>query len=168
MVRHAVVPCSNARASASAAMGESPAPSRRRRLDAARAAIRHPAIQVTGIEATLGTRYTVDTLAALARRFPRTRFVWLMGADLAVELPRWHDWTGFCRRAGVAVLDRPPYGIRVGSSPLMLRFRHRRLTAGRVRQVGRRAPPVWTFLAVRQDPASSTALRHAGDRGTGG
>ncbi len=137
------------------------------RLAAARAAVRHPAIQVTGIEAALGTRYTVDTLAALARRFPRTRFVWLMGADLAVELPRWRDWAGLCRRAGVAVVDRPPYGIRVGTSPLMLRFRHRRLTVGRVRQLGRRSPPVWTFLAVRQHPASSTALRRDGENGSG-
>ena len=38
-------------------------------------------IVATAIEAAFGTRYTVDTLRRLLRRFPRVRFVWLMGAD---------------------------------------------------------------------------------------
>ena len=139
-----------------------------RRLAAARAVVRHPAIQVTGIEAALGTRYTIDTVRALTRRFPGVRFVWLMGADLALEFARWQRWTEICRLVGVAVLDRPPYGIRVGGSPLMLRFGHRRLAQGRTRQVGRLTPPVWTFVAIRQHPASSTALRRTGRNGLAG
>ena len=39
------------------------------------------------LETQLGTRYTVDTLRALRRRFPRTRFVWLMGADNLRQIP---------------------------------------------------------------------------------
>jgi len=63
------------------------------RLRSARAMARHPRIKVTGIEARLGTRYTADTLAALKRRFARTRFVWLMGADNLIQIPRWEEWT---------------------------------------------------------------------------
>ena len=48
----------------------------------------HPRIKVTGIETGLGTRYTVDTLAALRKRFPLTRFVWLMGADNLAQIHR--------------------------------------------------------------------------------
>src|SRR3954471_15978292 len=40
-----------------------------------------PRLRVTDLEARLGTRYTADTILALKRRFPATRFVWLMGAD---------------------------------------------------------------------------------------
>ena len=50
------------------------------RYCSARAAARRAPIRVTAIEARLGTRYTVDTLAALRRRYPKKRFVWLMGA----------------------------------------------------------------------------------------
>lgn len=52
-----------------------------RRMAAARAIMRHPRVEVTDIEARLGTRYTAETLAALFARYPGVRFVWLMGAD---------------------------------------------------------------------------------------
>ena len=42
----------------------------------------------TDIERHLATRFTNDTLRALRRRFPRATFIWLMGADNLVQLPR--------------------------------------------------------------------------------
>ena len=39
-------------------------------------------VVASAIEAVFGTRYTIDTLRRLLRRFPRVRFVWLMGADI--------------------------------------------------------------------------------------
>ena len=51
-------------------------------------------VVATGIEARLGTRYTADTLAELRRRFPRARFVLLLGADNLEQLPRWRRWRG--------------------------------------------------------------------------
>ncbi len=45
------------------------------RLTAAANFARHPRIEVSDIEARLGTRYTVDTLGELKRRYPFTRFV---------------------------------------------------------------------------------------------
>ncbi|HEX4367027.1 MAG TPA: nicotinate-nucleotide adenylyltransferase, partial [Rhodopila sp.] len=50
-------------------------------------------VVASGIEATLRTRYTVDTMRFLMRRFPRIRFVWIMGADILEQLPRWRRWT---------------------------------------------------------------------------
>jgi len=45
------------------------------RLKEARALARHPQITVTGIEAQLGTRYTISALRALRRRFSHAHFV---------------------------------------------------------------------------------------------
>ena len=45
------------------------------RLASAQAMARDPRICVTDIETRLGTRYTVDTLAALRERHPDIRFV---------------------------------------------------------------------------------------------
>ena len=47
---------------------------------------------MTAIERELGTRYTVDTLRALRRRYPDRRFIWLMGADNLAQFHRWRDW----------------------------------------------------------------------------
>src|SRR6187399_1976657 len=50
------------------------------RLDRAeRVAAADRRIRVSDIEARLGTTYSADTIEALRRRFPRTRFIWLMG-----------------------------------------------------------------------------------------
>ena len=62
------------------------------RLSHAASVARHPRIRVSAIEAEMGTRYTADTLAMLVRRFPAARFVWLMGADNLMQIPKWRDW----------------------------------------------------------------------------
>jgi nicotinate-nucleotide adenylyltransferase len=52
--------------------------------------------QVTAIEPRSGTRYTVDTLHVLRRRFPERRFIWLMGADNLAQLHLWREWRKNC------------------------------------------------------------------------
>src|SRR6201989_1647750 len=64
------------------------------RLASARAMARHAPIRHTAIERALHPRYTVDTLRTLVRRYPRHRFVWLMGADNLAQFDRWRDWRG--------------------------------------------------------------------------
>jgi len=66
-------------------------------------------ILATGIEARLHTLYTYDTLRALRRLFPYVQFVWLMGADNLVQLPRWQHWIGITRLMPFAVVPRPTY-----------------------------------------------------------
>ncbi|HYZ32454.1 MAG TPA: nicotinate-nucleotide adenylyltransferase, partial [Crenalkalicoccus sp.] len=77
------------------------------RLASARAIADGRRIVATDIEARLGTRYTVDTLAALRRRFPRAAFVLLAGADILRQLPRWKRWQELARATPIAVLPRP-------------------------------------------------------------
>ena len=53
------------------------------------------------------TTYTADTLQALRRRFPRTRFVWLMGGDNLAQFPYWRRWQDIFRTVPIAVFARP-------------------------------------------------------------
>jgi nicotinate-nucleotide adenylyltransferase len=55
------------------------APLKQRLARARRVAGTHPRLRVTDIETQMGTRYTIDTVTRLKRRFPALRFVWLMG-----------------------------------------------------------------------------------------
>lgn len=54
-----------------------------------------------------GPSYTVDTLRALREREPRERFVLILGADAAAQLPRWRAADEVARLAEIAVLTRP-------------------------------------------------------------
>ncbi|MFZ5726849.1 MAG: nicotinate-nucleotide adenylyltransferase, partial [Pseudomonadota bacterium] len=80
--------------------GMAPLPAR---LASARRMARRSPIRATAIEAELGTRYTVDTLKKLIRRYPNRRFIWIMGADNLVQLPRWRDWRDIARLMPIAV-----------------------------------------------------------------
>jgi len=129
------------------------------RLEEARTAARHPRIRVTALEARLGTIWTIDTIRALGRRFPGTRFVWLMGADNLVQIPRWRAWSSIFHRVAIAVIARAPYDSKALSGKAARRFAHRQLPAEAARRLVRQPPPAWTFLVLRRHPAAATLLR---------
>ncbi|MCW8308288.1 nicotinate-nucleotide adenylyltransferase [Acidiphilium sp. PA] len=126
------------------------------RLDSARAIGDGRRVLATSIEHVLGTRYTADTLAALRRRFPCARFVWLMGADNLAQLPRWDRWRSIVRAVPIAVLPRPGETRAALAGKAAHGLRHAR---GGARLLAMRRPPAWTWLPVRENPLSATALR---------
>ena len=131
------------------------------RLASARAMARRAPIRATAIEARLGTRYTVDTIAALQRRYPRNHFVWLMGADNLAQFHRWRDWRGIARAIPIAVVARPGYDGFALAGPAMAwlaRYRRRAVTA---KQWMTWSLPALVLLRFRPDPLSATAVRAA-------
>jgi len=116
-------------------------------------------ILATGIEARLHTRYSFDTLRALRRRFPRVRFVWLMGADNLVQLPKWQHWNGITRTMPFAVMPRPTYNQRALAGQAAHRLRPALRPARAAPALASRVAPAWTFLPARQNTLSATALR---------
>ena len=129
------------------------------RLASARGIADDRRVIASAIEAVLRTRYTVDTLRRLLRLFPRVRFVWLMGADLLEQLPRWRRWLEFVRRVPVAVLPRPSYNHRALSGHAARRFVHARHPARSAPVLSEQTAPAWVFLCVPQHTASATAIR---------
>jgi nicotinate-nucleotide adenylyltransferase len=127
------------------------------RLAGAKAFARHPRIVVTGIESDFGTRFTVDTLRALKHRFSQIRFVWLMGSDNVLELPRWRNWQGIFAAMPVAVVARPGTALYARKAKAAARFRDCYVPPGRHFSV--MPLPAWTMLDAKRNPASATALR---------
>lgn len=131
-----------------------------RRLEKAREVAAHPDIVVSAIEAELGTRYTVDTIAELKRRFPVAHFVWLMGGDSLAQFHTWRRWQAIAAQVPIAVIARPGFTSRALGSPAA-----QALAGSRIRDAGHladRDPPAWCFIQERLDPASATALRNRG------
>ncbi|MDE2008085.1 MAG: nicotinate-nucleotide adenylyltransferase [Rhodospirillales bacterium] len=118
-------------------------------------------IVASGIEAALGTRFTIDTIRVLRRRFPRAHFVWLMGADLLSELPRWRRWTRLAGIVPILILPRPSYNPRALAGKAARRLRRARLPVRAAIRLPRAAPPAWLFLPAPQHPASASAIRLA-------
>ncbi len=130
-----------------------------KRLESARRMVDGRRLIATDIEAHLRTRFTADTLAALRRRFPRTRFVWLMGADNLAQLPRWRAWRKITATMPFAVLPRPTYNRPALAGQAAQRLRHARHPARAASVLAGVPAPAWMFLPALQHPASATALR---------
>jgi nicotinate-nucleotide adenylyltransferase len=130
-----------------------------RRVRAARRLARGPRMVVSGIEAELGTRYTLDTVRALKRRHPDVRFVWVMGADNLLEFHRWRGWAELFREIPICVVARPGQSVRGRLAVAARRFGAARIPASRARLLPGFPPPSWVYLPVRWNYASSTALR---------
>jgi nicotinate-nucleotide adenylyltransferase len=122
----------------------------------------HPRLRATAIEAQMGTRYTVDTVAQLGRRFPRARFVWLMGADNLVQVARWARWTRIFQAVPVAILARAPYSQKALAAKAARRLSRFRLKDRAARSLANQTPPAWVYLHTRLHPASATQIRAQG------
>lgn len=123
------------------------------RMARARLVARLPFIRVTGIEAQMGTRYTIDTVRALHARFPRVHFVWLMGSDNLVQFSRWRRWQDIAATIPIAVVRRPGSVLAPLSAALARRI-------GVSRNPG--SAPSLVVLDGRRNEQSSTLLRARG------
>jgi len=131
------------------------------RLLSARRQARGARIVPTAIEQRLGTRYTVDTLAKLVRRYPKRRFVWLMGSDNLAQLHRWKDWRQIARTMPIAVIARPGYDAGAMTSPAMAWLRRYRVPVASIRKRGQWSAPALVLLRFDPDHRSATAIRRA-------
>ena len=140
------------------AAGMAPLPAR---LASARRMARRAPIRATAIETELGTRYTVDTLARLVRRYPRRRFVWIMGADNLAQFHRWREWRRIARIVPIAVVARPGYDAAAHAAPAMGWLRRFVRPAATARTWTDWRLPAIVLLRFRPDPTSATRLRQA-------
>ncbi len=137
------------------------APLAERLRDAAAVAGRHPRLRVSAIEARLGTRYTVDTLAALQPLYPDRRFIWLMGEDNLAQFHRWRHWRKIAERLPIAVVSRPGYDGAAHAARAMGWLRRFVHPADQVRNWTEWRPPALVFLRLPLDPTSATGIRAA-------
>ncbi len=120
------------------------------RMAGARSVADHPTIRVTDIEARLGTRYTIDTVTALQKRFPGLHFIWLMGSDNLEQFSRWRRWRAIAARIPIAVVRRPGSVLAPLHAPL-----------ARLLGVSRHGGPAPSLMILdgRRNRSSSTELR---------
>jgi nicotinate-nucleotide adenylyltransferase len=137
------------------------APLRERLAFAADKFEQHPRIVVVDVETALGTRYTIDTLTALRRRFPQVNFVWLMGTDNLAGFRRWKRWTDIAASMPIAVVMRPGSTLAPLHAKAVQRFACARRDHARLSDLARATPPCLILLDGKRSGASATAIRAA-------
>lgn len=142
-------------------------PSQDERMRTAADFVDDPRVAVTGFEAGIGTRYTIDTINWLRRRREDVRFVWLMGADNLRQFPRWKGWRDIARALPMAVIDRPGASLSGPLGHAAQTLARWRLPESQGRALAFRAPPAWVLLHGPRSALSSTQLRRGAAAGRG-
>ena len=130
-----------------------------KRIAAARALTHHPRIDVTGLESVINTKFTYDTISWLIARFPRVRFVWIMGADNLRHFHRWQRWRDIARLVPIVVIDRLGPSLYAAASPAGQALSGARIREHDAATLPNRHAPAWTYLHGLKSALSSTALR---------
>ena len=137
------------------------------RIAAAKAIAHHPRIKISDFEARIGEQRTARAIAALKVTYPQHKFVWLMGADNMVQLPKWQQWQRIMEMVPVAIFNRPGYTYKALNGKVASMYRKRRvldsLSGDNRRQLAEMTPPAWAFLPETMVDLSSTQIRNYRD-----
>jgi nicotinate-nucleotide adenylyltransferase len=129
------------------------------RIESARSIAQDKRIRVTDIEIELGTTYTAETLTKLKQTYPKARFVWLMGADNLMQIPKWKDWQSIFRTVPIAIFTRPTYTNRALAGFAARRFARYRVDENQAHRLSIMQAPAWAFLNIKPDAISATRVR---------
>lgn len=133
-----------------------------KRMARARSVMQHPRVEITDIEAHLGTRYTAQTVRRLGAIYPGVRFVWLMGADNLAQFHRWQQWRQIAQTVPLGVIARPGDRISARMSPAARVLAHARISGRASSLLGCAEAPAWCFVNVPMVDVSSSAIRSSG------
>ena len=118
-----------------------------------------PRMEISHMERDFGTNYTIDMIRKAQVRFPRTRFVFLMGADNFAQLPKWKDWQEIAASVPIAVIARPGDGVKPRLSKTARMLSRYRLPEEHAQILQYLQPPHWTFLTPPLNSLSSSTIR---------
>jgi nicotinate-nucleotide adenylyltransferase len=134
----------------------------KRRVESANKVANDARIVVTDLEVELGTRYTIDTVTELKRRFPHLKFVWLMGGDNFLQLPQWKNWRQLMRRIPIAVISRPGFTMRARVCRAARTFAHAQIHQKTALMLPDKRPPAWVLIEGPLHAGSATDIRRRG------
>ena len=123
-----------------------------------------PRMNISHMERDFGTIYTVETLRRAKNRWPRTHFVFLMGADNLLQLPRWKGWREIMETVPIAVIARPGAKtsdtLKARLSQAARLYSYARIPESQAHTLANYEAPAWTYLTPPLNALSSTAIRN--------
>lgn len=114
-----------------------------------------------------GTSWSIRTIGAMRRRFPRARLFFITGADAFREIETWREWRRVLRSCIFVVTTRPGADLAASVRGLDRPFADEVLALGpgrAVREADLR-PGRILLLPIEALPVSSTAIREKARRG---
>ena len=122
-----------------------------------------PKMEISSAEIDLGSHYTIDLIRGLQARAPQARFVFLMGADNFMQLPKWKEWREIIARVPIAVIARPQdtaLALKPRLGQAARQYAKYRLPEAQASALQFLPAPCWTYLTLPLNSASSSEIRN--------
>lgn len=130
------------------------------------AAESYPEVDVSPIESELpGEGYTIKVIMELKKRYPETRFCFIMGADNVRNMVDWYQPDRIFEELPVLVGVRPGYSMDVAGLPTGFQFtvvesKPIDVSATRIRSAVRRGAPLEELETMVPLPVARFILEH--------
>jgi len=98
-------------------------------------------------------------LKALFTKHPKTKFLWLMGEDNMIQIPKWKEWKAFIGALPIAVFKRDGYSKDAREGQMAKAFKAGMVSSDNIGSLKNCAPPAWGFVPNEAIKASSTEIR---------
>ena len=126
------------------------------RLEACRRLLHNTDIRLCEVEKNHGSHFSASSIEILKRKYPRNKFVWMIGADNMHFFHNWKNWDKIFMSLPIAVFSRPRQQLKAGLSLAAQKYCKFRVLPGTLL---RNKPPVWTLYVGAQVNLSSSELR---------
>lgn len=120
----------------------------------------YPLIKVSDFEKVSGTSYTIDTISSLKSAHPDCKFVFLIGADNMLQLPKWHRWREVVTSVHIAIFNRDHLKSEALAGEFAQEFMAARCFAPQDFMAAESVK--WIFLDIKQKHISATNIRGGG------
>lgn len=124
---------------------------------AKRLVAKYPKIKVSDIEKYFKDNYTYNTVKAIRKTHPQTEFIWIMGLDNMIQLPKWYKWEVIPKIMPICVIERGNELFEALKGEFASKFRRKLIIKSSYS--GSFSKFDWCLLRIKKNPISSTLIR---------
>ena len=119
----------------------------------------NPNIIISKVETEIGAQYSWETLDFFSLKYPKTKFVWLMGSNNLAQFHLWKNWRWIIEHFPIGVLARPQFRQTGLNSKVARIYKSYKLPANEGRLLPYCASPRWCFSNMPLMKVSSSEIR---------
>lgn len=116
-------------------------------------------IKISEFEKDEGLTYTCDTLKRLKQKYPKYRFVWIMGAENLSSFHRWDRWEEIMHEVPIAVFERRNIIERYSALKSRAAVCFKKYRISDTKNLLLQKVPAWTYFPIKSHTASATDIR---------
>ena len=129
------------------------------RIEQAQKITHNPKVIISRVETEIGAKYSWETLDYLSVKYPRTKFVWLMGSDNLVQFHLWKNWRWIIENFPVGILARPQSRQMSLNSKVARIYKSYKIPSNKGRLLPYQPAPKWCFSNMPLMNVSSSEIR---------